>query len=130
MNPPVSGLALLVVAIGGASGSVLRYLAGVFIPPTQGIPLGTLAVNVVGSFLIGVFARMFVAADADQMLRLALTTGFCGGFTTFSAFSMETIALMQQGKVGRATTYVALSLILGLGATMLGLSVVGRHAQR
>lgn len=126
----MSGAVLLVIALGGAAGSVLRYLAGVFIPPAQGFPVGTLAVNVLGSFLIGVFARVLAAPDADHVLRLALTTGFCGGFTTFSAFSAETITLMQQGKVGRAMAYVALSIALGLGATALGLSVVGRHAQR
>jgi CrcB protein len=122
MTPSLSLSALLVVALGGALGSVARYVAGVlFLPASGGFPTGTLLVNVVGAFLIGCFARLTLTTESDQLLRLALTTGFCGGFTTFSTLSAETITLVQQGRTARAALYIASSLVLGLGATALGL---------
>ncbi len=122
--PPLSFLVLLVVAGGGAVGSVARYAVGVLMAPATGaFPWATLLVNVVGAFLIGWFARVFSAPDADHVMRLALTTGFCGGFTTFSTLSAETVTLLQQGKAGRAALYIALSLLLGLTATFAGLAV-------
>jgi CrcB protein len=125
--PPLSALVLLVVAGGGAIGSVARYGVGVLLAPhTTTFPWATLAVNVVGAFLIGVFARLFAAPDADHVLRLALTTGFCGGFTTFSTLSAETVSLLQQGKLARAGAYIAVSLTLGLAATFAGLAVGSR----
>jgi CrcB protein len=126
VNSAVSAAALLAVAAGGAVGSVARYLATLALMPVMGtFPAGTLVVNVVGSFLIGWFARFFSGDATQDVVRLALTTGFCGGFTTFSTFSAETLLLVQQGKGARAATYVALSLALGLGAAALGL-VLGR----
>ncbi|BAH37485.1 MAG TPA: fluoride efflux transporter CrcB [Gemmatimonas aurantiaca] len=121
MTSTLSLSAVLVVALGGALGSVARYTVGVLLlPASGGFPTGTLVVNVVGAFLIGCFARLTLTSESDQLLRLALTTGFCGGFTTFSALSAETIALMQQGRTARAGLYVVSSLVLGLGATALG----------
>jgi CrcB protein len=115
---------LLAVALGGAVGSVARYLTTVAFAPIDAMfPLATLAVNVSGAFLIGVFARLFGSTEADPVLRLALTTGLCGGFTTFSAMSAETVTLIQQGRAGRAALYVLLSLVLGFGATAVGLLV-------
>ncbi|MBY0488465.1 MAG: fluoride efflux transporter CrcB [Gemmatimonadaceae bacterium] len=122
-TPPLSATVLLVVAVGGAIGSVARYGVGVVMAPaTSTFPWATLVVNVLGAFLIGWFARLFAAPDADHVLRLALTTGFCGGFTTFSTLSAETVSLLQQGKAGRAAAYIVLSLALGLAATFAGLS--------
>ncbi len=124
MNPAASLSTVLAVALGGAVGSVARYLATLaFAPVAVAFPFATLVVNVVGAFLIGVFARLFGGAEADPVLRLALTTGLCGGFTTFSAMSAETVTLVQQGRAGRAAVYVLLSLVLGFGATALGLMV-------
>lgn len=121
--PGVSFAAFAAVAIGGAVGSVARYAATVAMSGvTVAFPWATLLVNVVGSFLIGLFARIFTGSDSDPMLRLALTTGLCGGFTTFSTFSAEFITLVQQGRTGRAALYAAVSLALGFGATALGLS--------
>lgn len=115
---------LFAVAAGGAIGSVLRYAVSVWFMRGGGaFPVGTLVVNVIGSFLLGVLARVFLSLDQDYVLRLALTTGFCGGFTTFSTFSAETITLMQEGRAGRAAAYVALTIALGLSATWLGLLV-------
>lgn len=120
MNAPSVAM-WFAVAGGGALGSLARFGTGLLLARSDGFPIGTLVVNVFGSFLIGVFARVFVPPDQDHLLRLALTTGFCGGFTTFSTFSAETITLLQQGKAGRAMLYVALSLTMGLAATWLGL---------
>jgi CrcB protein len=122
--PPLSPFALLLVALGGAIGSVARYAAGVVFAPTAGgFPTATVLVNVVGSFLIGCFARIFPLTAPDPVFRLLLITGFCGGFTTFSTFSAETLAMVQQGRALRALLYIGLSLGLGLGATALGLMV-------
>ena len=84
------------------------------------MPAGTLLVNVLGAFFIGVLAKVFAGAPEPTLWRLALATGFCGGFTTFSAFSIETVQLMQQGRALRAMLYVLLTLGLGLTATWLG----------
>ncbi len=122
----VSGLgaaALLAVAVGGAAGSVLRYVIGVVLMRFSGaFPVGTLLVNVLGSLLIGVFSRPVEALDDDPLLRLALTAGFCGGFTTFSLFSAEVVTLMQQGKAARAIAYVVISVSAGVVAMMAGLA--------
>lgn len=124
VNPSLSIAAVLAVALGGAAGSVARYLVTVLLATTASVfPYATLLVNIVGAFLIGLFARLFATPDHDPVLRLALTTGLCGGFTTFSTFSAETITLVQQGRAGRAAAYVLLSLALGFGATLIGLGV-------
>lgn len=124
MNATLSFASVLAVALGGAAGSVARYATSVaFAGLGATFPVATLLVNVVGAFLIGLFARLFAGMDHDPAVRLALTTGLCGGFTTFSALSMETVTLVQEGRAGRAALYVFASLALGLGATMLGLSL-------
>lgn len=124
MNGTASLATVLAVAAGGAVGSVARYLTTLALASvTAAFPYATLLVNVVGAFLIGVFGRVFSGSDHDPVLRLALTTGLCGGFTTFSAMSAETVALVQQGRAGRAALYVLLSLVLGFGATAIGLMV-------
>ena len=120
---------LFAVAGGGAIGSVLRYVIGVVLQRVgNGFPVSTLLINVVGSLLIGLFARLFDAPDHNQVLRVALTVGICGGFTTFSTFSGETVTLLQQGKAGRAALYVTVSLVAGVLATFAGL-MVGRSAR-
>ncbi len=120
---------LLAVAGGGAIGSLARYVIGVLLLRAgNGFPVSTLLINVVGSFLIGLFARLFDAPDHNQVLRVALTVGLCGGFTTFSTFSAETVTLLQQGRAGRAALYVTVSLVAGMLATFAGL-MVGRTAR-
>jgi CrcB protein len=124
VNGTASLATVLAVAAGGAVGSVARYLTTLALASvTAAFPYATLLVNVGGAFLIGVFGRVFSGSDHDPVLRLALTTGLCGGFTTFSAMSAETVALVQQGRAGRAALYVLLSLALGFGATAIGLMV-------
>lgn len=129
MNSVLSMPMLLAVAGGGAIGSVARYVVGVvMLRSSSGFPLSTLLINVAGSFFIGLFARLFDAPDHHQVLRVALTVGICGGFTTFSAFSAETVTMLQQGKVGRAALYVMVSLVAGVCATFAGL-MVGRASR-
>jgi CrcB protein len=117
---------LLLIALGGAAGSVLRYLIGGrvqhFAP--HGFPLGTLFVNVVGCFLIGILIRQFMNIQTRNYLRALLVVGFCGGFTTFSAFSMETVGLIEGGEYSRAIAYITLSIALCLTATLAGMSAV------
>ena len=115
------------IAIGGAAGSVLRYVISLWLTRVHGdFPLGTFVINVAGSFLIGVFARVFSTPDSNQVLRAALTIGFCGGFTTFSTFSAEFVALVQEGRTVRAILYVVASVLTGVLAVLAGLAVGNR----
>jgi CrcB protein len=113
----------LLIALGGAAGSVLRYLLGRVVQGTSssGFPIGTMVVNVSGCFLIGIFVRQFMNMQLSPELRALLIVGFCGGFTTFSTFSAETIGLIEGGEYARASTYVALSVGLCLLATLGGM---------
>jgi CrcB protein len=119
-------MVLLLIALGGAAGSVLRYLLGGraqhFAP--HGFPLGTLFVNVAGCFLVGMLVRQFMNIQTHNHLRALLVVGFCGGFTTFSTFSMETVGLIEGGEYSRAMGYIALSLTLCLTATFAGMTVM------
>jgi CrcB protein len=111
------------IAIGSAIGGMSRYLVGgAFQRLTAGtFPVGTLLVNVTGSFLLGVILRYGVETPSlTPELRAFLTVGFCGGYTTFSTFSYETAALMEDGEWTRAASYVALSVGVSLLATFLG----------
>lgn len=110
---PLGPASLALVALGGATGSVLRYLVSVLAVPLLGasFPWATLAVNVLGSALIGVCG----GAGLQGGWRLLLVTGGLGGFTTFSAFSLET-GLLWQRAPWQAVAYVAASLALGLAA--------------
>ena len=114
----------LQVALGGAIGAVLRYLVGVGALRVTGggFPLGVLSVNILGSFLMGVFV---VAAAHRGLTHLSplVMTGFLGGFTTFSAFSLEAVTLYERGAVAQAALYVGLSVILSIGGLILGLWV-------
>lgn len=113
----------LSVALGGAIGSVARYgVANLARTLAPGWPWGTLAVNVLGSFAIGVlFAAFALRPSIPEWIRLGLMTGLLGGFTTFSAFSVETLDLLRTGTVLDALGYVCATLALGLAACGLGL---------
>ncbi|WP_285269015.1 fluoride efflux transporter CrcB [Kaistella rhinocerotis] len=116
---------LLFVFIGGGAGSVLRYLLSVGAQRfwiVKSFPLGTFLANIIGCFLIGVLVSALVKSDLH--LRLLLITGFCGGFTTFSAFSVESVSLWQSGQFTVLAIYILLSVILGLAAVWLGQSIV------
>jgi CrcB protein len=116
----------LLIAVGGAAGSVLRYLIGGAVQRMSagGFPVGTMFVNVSGCFLIGILLRQFLNMQLSPELRAFLIVGFCGGFTTFSTFSAETVGLIEGGEYGRATGYVLLSVTLCLAATFAGMTAV------
>lgn len=117
---------LLLVALGGAFGSVCRYLAGNLSVRLFGLafPWGTLAINVAGSFLIGVVAEAIARKfDASTELRLLLMTGVLGGFTTFSAFSLDAISLFERGAAFASAAYVVASVCLSLAAVFAGLAL-------
>ncbi|MGV8914673.1 MAG: fluoride efflux transporter CrcB [Kaistella sp.] len=116
---------LLYIFLGGGAGSVLRFLISNYTQKTVNInnfPLGTFLVNVIGCFLIGWLTAYF--AKVDSYLKFLLVTGFCGGFTTFSAFSAENFSLWQSGNYGMLILYILLSVIVGFGAVYLGLQLV------
>ncbi len=117
------------VAIGGALGSVARYLLGAYVQArvSTALPVGTLLINVVGSFLLGLFVQVGLDTSAvTPEVRFFLTTGFCGGFTTFSTFSYETYRLIEDGEFGIAGFYVVASVVLSLIGCALGMSSARR----
>ncbi|MEJ8756073.1 fluoride efflux transporter CrcB [Pontibacter sp. H259] len=117
---------LLVIGAGSFIGGVGRYLLSQLIQTkslTQ-FPVGTLVVNILGCFLIGLVFGLFTKGTLSDEWRLFLATGILGGFTTFSAFSLETINLLQNGQVGQAISYILASVLLGLLATFVGLWLV------
>ena len=115
MNPQL----IIAVAFGGALGSVMRYLVGIGSGKLFGVdfPWGTLIINVTGSFLIGLFVGMFATRwDLPQAVRVFLTVGICGGYTTFSTFSLDAFYLMERGEAVAAGAYMIGSVVLSVGA--------------
>ena len=115
---------ILAVGLGGALGAMARY--GVVMAAARltggGFPVGVLSVNVVGSFLMGV---VFVLVEQRGMTHLApfVMGGLLGGFTTFSAFSLEAVSLWERGAAGQAGLYVAMSVVLSIAGLVAGLAV-------
>lgn len=115
------------VFVGGGIGSVLRYAlsVGVLRVGWTGFPVATLAVNTIGGLAMGVLAGWFAfKGGGPQAWRLFLTTGLMGGFTTFSTFSLETILLYEEGRMGSAAGYVAASVVLAIIGLAAGLALV------
>lgn len=111
------------VALAGALGAVSRYAVGTALAG-RAFPWATLTVNVVGSLVLGVV--LATAADRwDPAITTAVAVGFLGAFTTFSTFSVETVALVRDGRAGTALLYVAASLVLGFGAAAVGYTAGG-----
>jgi CrcB protein len=112
----------LAVMLGGATGSLARYALGLWLKAAvPAFPLTTLVVNVAGSFCIGaIHAATMGHAEVPDWLRIGLITGVLGGFTTFSAFSLETLILWQEDRMAAALVSVALNLFLALAACALG----------
>lgn len=119
---------IVLVALGGAAGSVARYLLGGAINrSTHLFPAGTLAVNILGSLLVGVLTGLMMNTQTHPNVRPALIVGFCGGFTTFSTFSMETVGLIQGGEPGTAALYAVASLVSCIAGAAAGFAL-GRPA--
>lgn len=117
---------ILLVAIGGATGSVARYLAGIAMTRWLGpaFPWGTITVNIVGSFMIGLLTELIARKfSAPMEMRLLLVVGVLGGFTTFSSFSLDTMALFERGESLSAVVYVFASVLLSLAAALGGLAL-------
>lgn len=114
-------LSFLQVALGGAIGSALRFGVGLAVARQSygGFPLGVLSVNVIGSFLMGVVVVLTFHRDLEHLKPLVMT-GILGGFTTFSAFSLEAFSLYERGQIGSASLYVVLSVVLSLAGLALG----------
>ena len=119
---------ILLVGIGGAAGSIARYLSGVAIGRVWpgSFPLATMLVNIGGSLamglLIGWLARTTPAWQADA--RLFVAVGVLGGFTTLSSFSLDTVVLLERGEIGQAALYVSVSVIVSIAALFVGLLVM------
>lgn len=123
-------LNILLVALGGALGSVARYLTGLvalrFFGPT--FPWGTLGVNIVGSFAIGLLAELMIRRSGGAIeLRLLLATGFLGGFTTFSAFALDSVAMFERGDMLATSLYIGASVMISLAATFAGLVLMRQY---
>ena len=105
---------LLLIFIGGGLGSVSRYLMGLFVHKIVQVafPIGTLLVNVLGSFLIGFIYALFLKEAINHDVRLFLAIGFCGGFTTFSSFSFDSLQLLRNGQTLAFAGYIIASILL------------------
>jgi len=117
------------VAVGGALGCVSRYYLTAFIQQRAGpsFPLGTLLINITGSFLLGFIMRYALQSGAvSAETRMLLTSGFCGGYTTFSTYSYETAMMLDDGEYGRAALYVGSSVVFALAGTLLGFAAANR----
>ncbi len=112
------------IALGGALGSVARYWIALWaIPISRSLPWGTILINIAGSFAIGFFGTLTLAHGrhpVPETARLFFMVGVCGGFTTFSSFSLQTLDLLRMGAPGRALINIAASVLLCLGAVAIG----------
>jgi len=118
---------ILAVAIGCVIGSVTRYLVGIGSGKLFGVgfPWGTLIINVTGSFLIGAFVGLFeIKWDLPQVARVFLTVGICGGYTTFSTFSLDAWYLIERGQTAASTAYMLGSVVLSVAALVAALHLI------
>jgi fluoride exporter len=117
---------IIFVALGGALGSVIRYLVSFYFTKnnTNTFPWATFFVNIIGCLLIGLFVGYILKNNSHaETIKLLAITGFCGGFTTFSAFSLENIQLYQNNQYILIITYTLTSIIIGFLAVLLGLKI-------
>jgi fluoride exporter len=114
----------ILIGLGGAAGSMLRYAVSLA-AAGRTFPLGTLLVNIAGSFVIGLVLALSSKNEAFATnWKLFLATGICGGFTTFSAFSAENLQLLQSGKALLSMLYIAISIVAGIAAAWLGYKLI------
>ena len=120
----MSLMSCVIVMLGGGLGSLLRYVVSVAaLPVSRNLPWGTIGINIAGSLLIGLFGSLALSGvrhNVADNLRLLLVVGFCGGFTTFSSFSLQTLALLRNGAPMRAANNVVLSVVLCTAAVAVG----------
>lgn len=117
---------VIYVGLGGATGSILRYLTYLLTTKfySNAFPLATFIINIIGCFIIGLLIGFFEhSIQTNQHLKLLLLTGFCGGYTTFSAFTAENMILLQTNNYITALFYISASVIVSLFAIWLGLSL-------
>ncbi len=114
----------LAVALGGAVGSLARYMLSAAAQPISGsLPWGTILINILGSFIIGLFGTLTLAHGrypVSENVRLLVMVGVCGGFTTFSSFGLQTLDLLRSGAMGRAAINIIASVVLCVGAVAVG----------
>lgn len=117
---------ITLVGIGGAIGSILRYLASTGIQNKflSAFPYGTMLVNISGCFIIGIIYALAARNNLSPEWRFFLATGLCGGYTTFSTFSYESLSLLRDGELFYATAYIAASVVLGILATFLPILII------
>jgi CrcB protein len=117
---------VLLVGLGSFIGGISRYLVTLFVQNKilSTFPYGTMAVNIIGCFLIGTIYALSERGNWNPEWRIFLATGVMGGFTTFSSFSNETVSMLRDAEYWPAFTYVALSVIIGLAATFAGISLI------
>lgn len=117
---------LVWIFVGGGLGSVVRYLVQMAVCRSLplGFPVGTFVVNIVGCLLIGLLYGASARWDVPENVRLMLTVGLCGGFTTFSTFSAESLALIRDGFYWMSLLYIAGSVVLGIAAVFLGIRIM------
>jgi CrcB protein len=115
------------LSLAGGAGAIARYVLDSTVRARWPVnfPIGTLVINVSGSFILGILAGLVIAHGASTDLRTIAGTGFCGGYTTFSAASVETVRLAEQRRWALCLSYAAGSLVLALLAAGLGLAVTG-----
>lgn len=114
---------LLLVFLGGGVGSVCRYSIGHYLTSESSFPIGTLVVNILACLILGLLLSFQLKSNLQQNYSLLLMTGFCGGFSTFSTFSAESLKLFQNNQAGLALFYIGVSIILGLLAVYIGYKV-------
>lgn len=117
---------ILSVGIGSCLGGLSRYFFSQYVQNKflSAFPFGTMAVNIIGCFLIGIIFGLTERGNFSMEWRLFLVTGFLGGFTTFSSFSNEAVGLLRDGQIWHAFIYISCSVIIGLIATFTGISLI------
>ena len=114
---------LIYVIVGSSMGGAARFLSQEFVQKRfpSFIPLGTLSVNIIGSFIVGIIYALAEKSKISAEVRILIATGFCGSFTTFSSFAYENIKLLQDGEFFNTALYTILSLVIGFVAVYLGI---------
>ncbi len=125
---------LAMVWVGGTAGTAARYLISAAVPNAVHVPVGTVGINVVGAFLLGVLVELLARRGEDagrrRLLRLLLGTGFLGGFTTYSALAVDTVSLVRAGSAGHGLGYALLTLLLGGLGSLAGMALGSARRRR